>query len=430
MGKTRGRGNFWGYSLTSNLKKELLRQIKDEEIWYCPRLFDHIYTNVDGDYSVCCIGGPTNISSSKVTPTEWYTSDEINDLRYEMLSPSKSSATEIKNIHCYRCINQEKNYGLSERQKFIQNIDLEDTVLDQTIQFVNDGEYKFQERILMVQVRIFGNQCNLDCYMCHPRNSSTRTKQTEKFGYQTMLDWDPPYPKNMRYDATIENLLSLIPYIRTIVVQGGEPMVMKKQFEFLDAIVKSGHAHKISIECNTNGTKLHYDGHNLLNYIRKFKHTWMNISLDGYGKYNDYIRRRSKWDEIEFNVNKLKEVYQKISVSVFTTVSLLSVLRLYELQKWCNDNGFRQSLFIVDDPKELHPCHLPARIKNNLIPKYQDYPVIRKALEMKGNEIYFNRAMDYIEVTDRAYNYAMDVIDLYPELDPEFYGEWNERTIS
>lgn len=412
--------------MTENLKRNLLQQIQEGDIWYCPRLFDHIYTNVDGDYAVCCIGGPTWVSSAEVTPTEWYTSDELNDLRYHMLTKyEKKKYSEIMWKHCKRCIKQERDYGESERTHFIKGLDIEKPVLNQTIQFVNDGEYKFTERLLIVQVRIFGNQCNLDCFMCHPRNSSTRTSQAKKYGYADMLDFDPILQdKKLTYDATIENLLELAPYIQTFFIQGGEPLVMKKQYEFMDALIAVDQARRINLECNTNATKFYHKGHNILNYIRAFKHTYMNISLDGVGKYNDYIRRRSNWNEIEENVLKLRDVQKKCSISVFSTVSLLSILRFHELQKWCKDNEFRQSIFIIDDPKELHPCHLPERIKNSLIPKYEDYPVIRRALEMEGNEEYFNKAMNYIELTDRAYNYAMDVQDLYPELDPEFYGEW------
>ena len=41
-------------------------------------------------------------------------------------------------------------------------------------EFRKDGRVALHERIFEVQVKVFGNQCNLDCYMCIPYDSSVR----------------------------------------------------------------------------------------------------------------------------------------------------------------------------------------------------------------------------------------------------------------
>ena len=50
------------------------------------------------------------------------------------------------------------------------------------------GQYAFDERILEIQLKVFGSECNLDCFMCVHANSTTRQRVAERvFGMTLYL---------------------------------------------------------------------------------------------------------------------------------------------------------------------------------------------------------------------------------------------------
>jgi sulfatase maturation enzyme AslB (radical SAM superfamily) len=198
---------------------------------------------------------------------------------------------------------------------------------------------------------------------------------------------------------------------------------MKKQFDFLDRLVESGHAKNIVLEMNSNLTVLGTTKYNILDYVDKFKQLNISASLDGFGKYNDYIRRRSDWDTIVNNLNTLRS-YRNVNMGVFSTVSLLSVLRYNELQEFCDRENLEYFCFVVDDPDELHVKHLPKKLKKKLRKKYCDYPVIVNALAMKGDNKKFIAAINYIKQSDEYYK--TDIFELYPELESYYNVDRNE----
>ena len=46
--------------------------------------------------------------------------------------------------------------------------------------YQKSGTWTFDERICEVQLKIFGSECNLDCYMCMHDNSTTRQNVADK----------------------------------------------------------------------------------------------------------------------------------------------------------------------------------------------------------------------------------------------------------
>jgi sulfatase maturation enzyme AslB (radical SAM superfamily) len=412
-------------------RESLVNKIKDDSIWFCPRLFDHIYTNPDGDYKVCCIGTYTSLNTSTTTPKEWLNSDLLTAARIEMLDETDAS-TPVLNSQCRRCMEQEANYGESDRQHHnkmlleVIDIDQDFSCIDQVLSFDPAQEYTITERCLVLQARVFGNQCNLDCYMCQPGASSTRQLMFKKLDNRKYIKtFDIDFPNNIKSSksSTIDELVKLAPYIRTFLLQGGEPFVMKKQFDFLDRLVESGHAKNIVLEMNSNLTVLGTTKYNILDYVDKFKQLNISASLDGFGKYNDYIRRRSDWDTIINNLNTLRS-YRNVNMGVFSTVSLLSVLRYNELQEFCDRENLEYFCFVVDDPNELHIKHLPKKLKKKLRKKYCDYPVIVNALAMKGDNKKFIAAINYIKQSDEYYK--TDIFELYPELESYYNVDRNE----
>ena len=72
--------------------------MKNENSWYCPRFFDHVYTNVDGQYAVCCIGGSLPYTAKTTMPHEVLTSDEMDEIRWASLSTNAKKKPYIKTV--------------------------------------------------------------------------------------------------------------------------------------------------------------------------------------------------------------------------------------------------------------------------------------------------------------------------------------------
>lgn len=397
-------------------KQDLIKKIREESIWFCPRLFDHLYIETNGNYKVCCIGCNSNTYIDNSSPSDWLNSDEINSIRLEMLD-EESNLTNTKK-HCNRCLTQEKRYQYSDRIKHINKVfnDSADSwpVFDQILQYIKTGNLKLERRTLIVQPRIFGNQCNLDCYMCQPQASSTRASQTEKWNYDQYINFDRERIATQIGSSTrIEEIANLGKFIDRIVIQGGEPMIMKKQYPLLDKLIESGDSSDIIIDMNSNCTVLGDSKYNILDYIPKFRRLCLNASLDSVGEYNNYIRRRSKWEQIVKNLKTLQS-YPNVVIDVFSTVSLLSILRYTELEKFAKENNWPLQTFIVDDPDELHVRHLPEKLKDTLIKTYAHIPVIKKALKLKGDNYKFKKAINYIKQQDKIYK--TNIYEMYPEL--------------
>lgn len=402
--------------------KKLRSLIKSDKVWYCPRLFDHIYTNVDGRYSTCCIGGPLPFSSKTTTPQQVLTSSVMNNLRWASLSSEGKNNRLLKKL-CAQCIKQEDDYGYSERMRAVE-LDKSST-LRQTADFLYRGEYVLKERCLYVQLRTFGNQCNLDCYMCHPRNSSTRARQNRKYKYNELVGFDKDNydPDIDGYDYLLNKVLELAPFISNWRIEGGEPLIMKNHYEFLDKLIESGHSKKINLDLNTNATTLKSGKHKILDYFKEFNNVFINLSIDGIGKYGDYIRRKSKWETIVENVETLKKI-DNVRLEITATLSLLSIIHHDQVKQWGDENNILVKKHVVDYPKQLHPSNLPERVKQIVRDKNPGDDVVINSMKRRGDEESFNKAIQYLELMDRSYNFATELHDLYPELSKSFYGDY------
>ncbi len=394
---------------------------KNSNDWYCPRFFDHVYTHTNGHYAACCIADSTSTPRiDQANPSEWFHSDYMDNLRRASLNPKAKGSKEILYESCYRCMNQERDYSTSYRMESVASLEDADEVLRATKIYQQKGKATLLPNLLSVQLRMFGNTCNLDCYMCQPQGSSIRERTIKDNNYREHVAFDRDmYIKPKFTVDMLDGIDEISMSIRTILLQGGEPLYIKNQFKMLDRLIELGVSKNISIEMNSNMTILGVSNLNIMDYLDEFKGLSVQASIDGYGKYNDYIRRRSKWKDVTSNIETMRRK-SKVSMSIFSTFSLLSLLRFDLLQDWALKEDLEISTFIVDDPPELNPRHLPDPIKEELMYKHSDDRNIVECLRRDRDPKSFVNALNYIIKTDKIY--GTDVFELYPELKP-YYDE-------
>ena len=231
-------------------------------------------------------------------------------------------------------------------------------------------------------------------------------------------------------EDVIRQIKELAPYLNSIKIIGGEPLIMKKYFEFLEEIVKTGHAPHITIKFQTNLTKLGEGNHRFIDFVPKFKQTSFTASIDGINQYAEYLRRRSEWPEIEANIDLLNsdKYRDKAHVDVNSVITCFSVLRFYEVIEYCKNNpGVRSAGWLmIERPNSLRVNNLPKKLKDELIPKYKGWPDIQAALEMPEDENNdFQDTLNYMLQQDKAYvgtKWESHLFDVFPEL-KEYHDE-------
>lgn len=416
----------------------IVQQAKNKDIYFCTIPFTQIYSELDGQYQACCFGAPSGISVEEVPLKEWMEkSDYMNDLRREMTTVGSDLKTVDK--WCHRCRSDEARYGRSRRTNCMKihtnDPSFWNKIEKQATKFKETGEFTLRGagRIFEVQLKIYGSECNLDCFMCHHDNSTTRM-QVAKKGVWSNAIWRPVDKDREERMAQVmkdktagvtEQIIEIAQYIKSIKIIGGEPLIMKKHYEMLDALIETGHAKHIRIKYQTNLTKTKAGKHNIFKYIPHFDRVTMVASVDGIGPVIEHMRRRTDWQEVIDNIEIAKQ-YPNVVVDFNGLVSFLSVMRFYEVIDWCKENPVINQLnwAHVDNPKHLRPNNLPEKLKKQLIPKYQDWPDIVAALEMpRDPDVDLQDIFEYLLRTDKFYEgtkWESHLFEVFPELE-EFY---------
>ena len=423
----------------------IMNRAKNKDNWFCIHPFAEMFVEIDGYYQACCLAKKNYKNNISNTPFKSWMEDSeyMNGIRKEMLNPAKDfKDNKFINKYCVRCVKDEKRYGKSRRTytmwKDSNNPEFWDNIERIAREYEETGKYKFKEnnRICQIQLKAFGVECNLDCHMCLHENSSMRMDMVKKHNLWNTKVFGPLNSTLKKYKNVADNLTKidikdvinqvceLGPYLRSIKIIGGEPLIMKQYYQLLDAVIESGHAKDIIIKFQTNLTKLVAGKHKFINYIPHFLNISFTVSIDGVGKYQDYCRRRGVWEEIEDNIDLVNDpkFKDKAYVDVNSVITCLNVLRYYKVIDYCNNHPGVRSIgwLMIEWPKALRVNNLPDKLKNNLIPKYEGFPDIQSALKMppcEDND--FQETINYLLKQDEAYKgtkWEMHLFDVFPEL--------------
>lgn len=342
---------------------------------------------------------------------EFYNSDQMKQLRLDMLKTDPYTPL-VKDV-CRNCIATEAKGVPSPRQP------LEKPVFG---------------RVIDVKLRIFGNACNLHCFMCNIKNSSGRIKQAKKMiefnpkvsdflGYEHIekfegdgVGYDLAVDNPELFDIQIENLKKLAPKIKSFTIIGGEPFIMPSHYKLLDAMIEIGEAKNIKIIYISNMTKLQWQGCKVIDYVKQFKAVEVSWSVEGYGKWNDYMRHPSDWNEIVANIAELKPYLGHFQAGI--TLSSLSLIHLDKIIDWCNENDILYKFNHVINPQVCRIDALHPNIRKRLAEKYEgtNLEFLCESLlkEIPDWEQRWSDFLEYTEAIDHVNE--TDFREVFPEL--------------
>ena len=161
------------------------------------------------------------------------------------------------------------------------------------------------------------NFCNLKCVMCNAQRSSVWAGETKSVSMET-----------------IDKLIEISGNCKYLIVQGGEATIMPEYQYYFEKLKEKGFISNISVQIITNATNINKKFYDLL---EDFKEVKLSVSVDAYGKANDYIRWPSKFSAIDKNIRALSQLKNNVKVEILNSINLLSMFNYGLFLKWCKD---------------------------------------------------------------------------------------------
>lgn len=392
---------------------------------FCVLPWVHLASHPAGHVSLCCESDHTNLKSSARTGgkllnlkhntiDDVLNSDYFKEVRLKMLRGeipdecSRCFMKETKNIQSKRLFENERYDHISE------DIAASTTSPDGTIP-VNNVEF--------AELRL-GNICNAQCRSCNPGSSSKWIKDysalEENLIFMTSYSGTPEYkwPRKVEFwDELLANK-----NLKTLYINGGEPMLIKQHWEFIRRLVAEDRAKDITIEYSINMTLLPEDA---VTIWQEFKDVILMVSIDDLGERNTYIRNPTKWEDVVLNLEKIKNNH--LNIVVMQTVSAMNFFYIDEFYKWASDQNLMVTHNFVFDPSFLSPSILPLEIRKQVIDSCQHLSGFQ--LDNLKEMFYYNATPEGHYEKFATYTAELDVLrnEDFSETFPELWNALNEH---
>lgn len=316
---------------------------------FCILPFIHLEARADGTVSPCSFSCESVLNENgepyslyKNTLGEAYESTWMDKLRQDLLRGKKNS-------NCTKCWTEEAANGVSRRLKEMKKWRPE---IKEFLEVYQEKQSYNLEKPKSVDLKL-GNLCNLKCRICSPHFSVQWAK--EAVNYPEVNKWNMPLQKllhswpesNAQFWAELE---SWLPHIQELQILGGEPFLIKRQFEVIKRSVELGYAKNQTLRYYSNGTvKPHPE---LEKIIPHFKLVKLLISVDGVGEQFEYQRFPASWPLVYENILEYKKIF-KNDLGLVLAVNAMNVFYLPEIFESLDHLNLKIFLNYVMDPSAL-----------------------------------------------------------------------------
>tara|TARA_B100000424_G_scaffold43059_1_gene29354 strand:- start:4075 stop:5310 length:1236 start_codon:yes stop_codon:yes gene_type:complete len=346
---------------------------------FCPQPFDYLHTTVGGRWKPCCRTGWSK--EAKSFEDWWFEDKDLAQLRSEMLTEPGEMCKKVCNITCYDLERKGvKSYRNDAYDDFLSSGSQAMELIDN---FRNTGMSISRKRFITLKPKGLGNFCNLKCFMCPPHLSSSRSTEmikmsddTAKIFYERgIADLDSrmkEYNKQIKeyQDLYFEIIELMGDQLCQINLSGGEPTMISGFIPLLDKLVETGHSKEMKLFLNSNMTRMSLLENNFSDYFKYFKNVTIHASIDNIGKYDEWQRYPTKFNEIEECIDFIRTKYPKVILYGNTTWSVLNVEFVEEINEFLTTNKLDLAipLNFVFSPITFSAGNHPN--KKNLIEKY------------------------------------------------------------
>jgi len=327
---------------------------------YCSLAWVGITTDPDGTLRPCCVSGdrilkddgtPYNIGVDNLDTI--YNSNFYKKLRRDMLDGATIPG-------CETCYSNEK-YG-RESRRLINN----ETFKEQSFTDTH-SDLKIQ----YLDLRL-GNQCNLKCRMCSPMNSSMVEEEfnknphpiLDKFYLKSTIEIEDWYDR----ETFDNNINSHLKNLVTLYMTGGEPTLIKKNYDIMQRLIDSGTNDTVTLIINTNMTNTNPKFYEL---IKQFKKVIIQMSIDAIDDLAYYIRYPTDFKVVDKTIKDLLSLGNNITLRAGPVVQTLNLNKLVDLFEYLENFNRQYKRQVID----IRPGFVFMPEYNNIIYLPKQYKV-------------------------------------------------------
>lgn len=393
---------------------------------FCMYPWIHFHAHPTGSAYPCCMADmefPIG-DMRKNTIQEIWNQEPMKKMRIQMLNEQPVSA-------CSRCYEQEAVGLVSGRESANKH---HGHLIERAGETHPDGTLERFE-LTYWDIR-FSNLCNLSCRSCgHIFSSSWYQDQAKLAG----PEWKKTH-KVLNYAGRFETdawdqLVDHIEHVEQIYFAGGEPLLMEEHYNILDELVRRK-KFDVRLIYNTNFTHTNLKDRSVFEYWKLFDSVSVGASLDGSGRYGEYIRKGTEWSKIEQNRIDMMAICPDVDFYISPTLSIMNAWHLPDFHRDWVERGFIKpqdlSVNILQDPPHYRIDIAPIKYKQRLRVKYQEHlewlqdkDPLGRASEGFKSAINFMMATDNTHVINTFWRktHELDtirsenILDVIPELE-------------
>ena len=357
---------------------------------FCIYPWIHLHAYPTGEAYPCChaeMKHPVGNCKSN-TLSEIWQDRPMQNLRADMLS-------ETPNAACGRCYEQEQSGFFSGRKSANKHHGHHIKKLEQ-----NPFEMTYWD------IR-FSNLCNLKCRSCGHIFSSQWYQDQAKLAGGEWKDRNQVLNYAGRTETDMwEQLLPHIDYVEQIYFAGGEPLLMEEHYRILDELVRRKRF-DVRLIYNTNFTHTDLKGQSVFEYWKQFNSVAIGASLDASGTRGEYIRKGTKWNQVEQNRIEMLKICPDVDFYISPTLSILNAWHLPDFHRdWVERGLIRPqdlNVNILQDPMFYRIDIAPVKYKQRLRIKYEEHiEWLRNQDPLQRATVGFESAIKFMMATDNT----------------------------
>lgn len=309
---------------------------------FCPIPFHHFAIRPDGQVYPCCYFRHESVPKDfNLSHPDLFNHPYLQEIRDKLRKDEPVDG-------CIKCYEKEKVSGSSMRTEYLKAT------------YLGFKETPPETPELTYIDLALSNVCNNRCRMCGPGLSTNWYADAKKLGMHIPSGLIKHENNLDKYD------LSKLTYIKLI---GGEPLMEEEKFI---NVLKKCTLPNLVIMITTNATmRPSLELLKLLKACRKVK--WV-LSIDSFGKLNDFLRKGSDWEKVKENIKWYSETFPK-NVNIHSVASIYNINVLDQLPSFIRENfpTVSQKYVPVDGPDWMLPSNLPEDVKLKVVEKIKGY---------------------------------------------------------
>ena len=371
---------------------------------FCSSFWNHQMIDTTGKVKPCCRfiwnNNITENTLQEKTIQEIFNSEFMNKLRKDSLEGNQIPG-------CQRCYQEQEAGKKSLRQRINDNPATNHYDID-------DPKINYLELAI-------SNDCNLMCRMCSGRYSWKLYDEEVEY-YNKIL----PYEKRTR--SNIDCAYDLLPNLKYIKFTGGEPLIIKEHWQFIEKAVEKEYAKNITLNYSTNCTVFPKEKH--IKLWKHFKKIEIAVSLDSITENENVYQRHLTDHNIAIKtIKKYSELANdtlNIQLIGRPTVTIMNVYTLPETVEWLENLGIGTNPSHLMYPEWQSITVLPKHSKLMIKTKYENFEFksektrshcmyIINYMMSKDDSYLLNTFKNHTKFLDARRNQSFK--DLYPYFD-------------